>query len=99
LASYLGPIYCIFPGAGGGNGSRGGHGGGGGGGCGGSSFDIVAWGIAGQPQNYATANTFALPADTATGGAGGPGGVSINTASGIGTTGSIGRSGNVEIAN
>ncbi len=99
LASYLGPIYCIFPGALGGNGSRGGHGGGGGGGCGGSSFDIVAWGINGQPQSFAASNTFTLPAGTATGGAGGAGGLSINTVTGTGSAGTTGRSGNVEIVN
>jgi len=83
------PVFCVFGGAKGGFGSRGGHGGGGGGGCGGVSFDILAWGINGQPHRFGE-NSFPN-GNLDTGGDGGNGGNSSNTQRG-GTSGTTGAS-------
>ena len=82
--------FCAFVAGQGGVGGRGGHAGGGGGGQGGISTDIFVSNTDGVAIPYAAANTFLLPAATATGGRGGVGGTSSNTAIGLGTNGAVG---------
>ncbi|MCB9532939.1 MAG: putative metal-binding motif-containing protein [Myxococcales bacterium] len=88
--------FCMLDSALGAAGGRGGHGGGGGGGAGGVSFDLYVAGAGVTSPSYSSANTFTLGSGTATGGAGGAGGLSNNTARN-GTAGATGSSGNVSV--
>jgi hypothetical protein len=87
--------FCSYQGGKGGKGGRGGHGGGGGGGNGGISYDIYVQNDNNSSPDYAAANSFGIPAGTATGGARGEGGGSLNVVNGLGAAGNAGASGNV----
>ncbi len=87
--------FCLFSAGDGGPGGRGGHGGGGGGGQGGISFDILIAGYDGEVPAYESDNLFVIDEAEDTAGRGGDGGVSSNTAIGIGSLGIDGVSGRI----
>jgi hypothetical protein len=95
--TYRWMLFCVFAGEKGGAGSRGGHAGAGGGGPGGVSWDIYVNNKNSVSLNYATANSFQIPAGTLTGGPGGSGGLSSNTVNGQGGDGIVGEYGNVKL--
>jgi hypothetical protein len=61
------------------------------------SWDIFANNINALSPTWATTNTFAISSSVNTGGAGGTGGLSSNTSSGIGQNGVDGSYGNVRL--